>query len=78
MCMAAILWSGIQMVVYGTSIRFLQQQGWRQIDILAEEIVRRSPGWQCTIVGGVLQEECDRLFQAGPPEVSPHRPDSSG
>lgn len=78
MCMAAILWSGIQMVVYGTSIRFLQQHGWRQIDVLAEEIVRRSPGWQCTIVGGVLQEECDRLFAAGPPKASPHNPDSGG
>jgi len=70
MCMAATLWSGIQMVVFGTSIRFLQQHGWRQIDVLAEEIVRRSPGWQCTIVGGVLQDECNRLFAAGPPHVA--------
>jgi tRNA(Arg) A34 adenosine deaminase TadA len=78
MCMAAILWSGIRMVVFGTSIRFLQQHGWRQIDVLAEEIVRRSPGWQCTIVGGVLQEKCNPLFAAGPPKSVPHRPDSSG
>ncbi len=78
MCMAAILWSGIQMVVFGTSIRFLQQHGWRQIDVLAEEIVRRSPGWQCTIVGGVLQKECNSLFAAGPPKLVPHRPDISG
>lgn len=77
MCMAAILWSGIQMVVFGASIRFLQQHGWRQIDVLAEEIVRRSPGWQCKLVGGVLQEECNRLFVAGPPNVSPHHTDSS-
>ncbi len=78
MCMAAILWSGIQTVLFGTSIRFLQQHGWRQIDVLAEEIVRRSPGWQCTIVEGVLQEECNRLFAAGPPNFFPQRPDSSG
>jgi tRNA(adenine34) deaminase len=78
MCMAAILWSGIQMVVFGTSIRFLQQHGWRQIDVLAAEIVRRSPGWQCTIVEGVLQEECNRLFAAGPPIGITHHPDSSG
>ena len=32
MCMAAILWSGIGTVVFGSSIRFLQQQGWKQID----------------------------------------------
>ncbi len=74
MCMAAILWSGIQMVVFGTSIRFLQEHGWRQIDVLAEEIVRRSSGWQCKIVGGVMQEECNRLFAAGPPTFAPHHP----
>jgi tRNA(Arg) A34 adenosine deaminase TadA len=67
MCMAAILWSGLGMVVFGSSIRSLQERGWRQIDILAEEVVRRSPGWSCTVVGGVLRAECDRLFEAGPP-----------
>lgn len=67
MCMGAILWSGIAMVVFGTSIRFLQERGWRQLDLLAEEMVRRSPGWKCTIVGGVLQQECNALFEAGPP-----------
>jgi tRNA(adenine34) deaminase len=77
MCMGAILWTGIQMVVFGTSIRFLQEHGWRQIDIVAEEIIRRSPSWQCTIVAGVLQEECNGLFASGPPKVSPHRPGGS-
>jgi tRNA(Arg) A34 adenosine deaminase TadA len=64
MCQGAILWSGIGMVVFGTSIRFLQSQGWRQIDILAEEVVRRSPSWECTVIGGVLEEECNALFEA--------------
>lgn len=63
MCMAAVLWSGIGAVVYGTSIRFLQQQGWKQIDILAEEVERRSPGWTCTIIGGVLEQQCNALFE---------------
>ena len=63
MCLAAILWSGIGTVVFGSSIRFLQQQGWRQIDILAEEVVSRSPGWACTIIGGVLEPECNALFE---------------
>jgi tRNA(adenine34) deaminase len=62
MCQGAILWSGIEMVVFGTSIRSLQKMGWRQIDILAEEVVRRSPAWKCTITGGVLEQECDALF----------------
>ena len=64
MCQSAILWTGIETVVFGTSIRILQSQGWRQIDILAEEVVRRSPTWRCTIIGGVLEQECDALFLA--------------
>ena len=64
MCQGAILWAGIQTVVFGTSIRFLQEHGWRQIDILAEEVVRRSPTWTCTLIGGVLVQECNELFLA--------------
>ena len=33
MCQGAVLWGGIGAVVFGTSIRFLQMNGWRQIDI---------------------------------------------
>lgn len=77
MCMSAILWSGIQMVVSGTSIRFLQKHGWRQIDLLAEELVSRSPAWKCTIIGGVLEDECNALFAVGPPQSHPRRSDSS-
>lgn len=62
MCQAAALWSGIENVVFGTSIRTLQRLGWRQIDILAEEVIRRSPAWNCTLIGGVLERECDALF----------------
>ena len=63
MCQGAILWTGIQTVVFGTSIRSLQRSGWRQIDILAEEVVRRSPAWKCTLIGGVMEQECDALFE---------------
>ena len=64
MCQGAILWTGIGTVVYGTSIRTLQSQGWRQIDITAAELISRSPTWQCTLVGDVLKQECDALFVA--------------
>jgi tRNA(Arg) A34 adenosine deaminase TadA len=67
MCQGAILWSGIETVVFGTSIRFLQKNGWRQIDILAEEVVRRSPTFRCTLIGGVLEEDCNALFLAASP-----------
>ncbi len=63
MCQGAILWTGIETVVFGTSIRSLQRFGWRQIDILAEEVVRRSPAWHCTLIAGVMEQECDALFE---------------
>jgi len=63
MCQGAILWSGIETVVFGTSIRSLQRLGWRQIDILAEEVIRRSPEWHCTLIDGVLEQACDSLFE---------------
>lgn len=62
MCQGAILWAGIGEVVFGTSIRFLIDTGWRQIDIPAAEVVSRAPEWQCRVTGGVLQAECDELF----------------
>ncbi len=64
MCMSAIFWAGIGMVVFGTSIRFLQSNGWHQIDILADEVVRRSPHWSCELIGGVLEKDCNALFQS--------------
>ena len=64
MCQGAILWSRIGTVVYGTSIRFLQSLGWRQIDILAEEVLRRTPFGQCTLIGGIREQECNALFEA--------------
>jgi tRNA(adenine34) deaminase len=63
MCQAAVLWSGIEEVVFGTSIRTLQRLGWRQINIAADEVIRRSPAWTCKIFGGVLEGECDALFE---------------
>src|SRR5436190_20921790 len=36
MCQSAVAWTGIPRVVYGTSVPFLKQIGWEQIDIRAE------------------------------------------
>ncbi|MFZ5828662.1 MAG: nucleoside deaminase [Planctomycetota bacterium] len=63
MCQAAILWAGISEVVFGTSIRTLQRLGWKQIDIVAEEVTRRTPFARCHLVGGILEAECDQLFR---------------
>ena len=75
MCQGAILWAGIETVVFGSSIRFLQSRGWWQIDITAEEVVRRSPLRRCTLIGGVLESECNALFEiaAGLGDMEPDR-----
>jgi tRNA(Arg) A34 adenosine deaminase TadA len=62
MCQGAIMWAGIGRVVFGTSIRFLIDLGWKQIDITAAELVRRAPAWACAVVGGVLEADCNELF----------------
>ena len=63
MCQAAILWTGIETVVFGTSIRSLQRLGYRQIGIMADEVIRRSPAWKCAIIRGVLEQECDARLE---------------
>jgi tRNA(Arg) A34 adenosine deaminase TadA len=65
MCMSGILWAGISRVVYGSSITTLHELGYRQIDIRAEEVIRRAAGnLTCELVGGVKESECDALFAA--------------
>jgi tRNA(Arg) A34 adenosine deaminase TadA len=66
MCQGAIEWAGIGYVVYGTSITTLQKLDWWQIDIRADEVIRRTPFRQTKILGGVLEQECDALFRAVP------------
>ncbi len=64
MCQGAVAWAGISTVVYGSSIPFLKSLDWWQIDIRAEEMVRRTPFRECKLVGGVLEKECNALFVA--------------
>ena len=62
MCQGAVAWAGISRVVFGSSIPFLKSLNWWAIDIRAEEISRLSAFRKCTVVGGVLEEECNQLF----------------
>jgi len=66
MCQGAIEWAGIPTVYYGTSIPYLKASGWWQIDIRAEEVGRRTPFRHTRIVGGILERECNALFDAAP------------
>ena len=64
MCQSAIEWAGIATVYFGTSIPYLQHHGWRQIDIRAEEVARRTPFRNTKVIGGILEQECNGLFEA--------------
>jgi len=63
MCQGAVAWAGIKRVVFGSSIPFLKSLNWWAIDIRAEELARLSIFRECTVTGGVLEEECNKLFR---------------
>ena len=63
MCQGALLWAGVENVVFGISIADLKQLGWRQIDIPATEVVERSWSPDVQVVGGVRRDECLELFE---------------
>ena len=64
MCQGAVAWAGIKRVVFGSSIPFLKSVDVWAIDIRAEELARLAAFRKCTVVGGVLEEECNKLFRA--------------
>ncbi|HYV10721.1 MAG TPA: nucleoside deaminase [Pyrinomonadaceae bacterium] len=64
MCQGAVAWAGIKRVVFGSSIPFLKSVNVWAIDIRAEELARLAAFRKCTVVGGVLEEECNKLFRA--------------
>lgn len=63
MCAAAIYWSLIPNVIYGSSIPFLHKLFGRQIGIRAAEIFKETPSfYHCNLIAGVLENECNHLF----------------
>ena len=63
MCAAAIVWTGVSRLVFGTSAATLRSVRNRGVDIDAAEVIARSSrASQIEIVGGVLEEECDALY----------------
>lgn len=63
MCQAAILWSRIPHVVFGTSIETLRLLGWDQFSMDAADVINAAPFANCKVDGGVLVDRCDALFQ---------------
>ncbi|MBV9960218.1 MAG: nucleoside deaminase [Acidobacteria bacterium] len=69
MCAGAIYWTGIGMLVFGSSIPFLRSLGdkWYAIDIRAEELLKQGrPPWEGSVLGGILEKECNELFERAP------------
>lgn len=64
MCSTAILWAGIPRVVYGTSVVTLNGLGFPKMDLSIQEISHRTSLGEPEIVAGVLEDECDALFEA--------------
>jgi tRNA(adenine34) deaminase len=60
MCMSAILWAGLERVVYGASIEDANRHC-NQIQISAAEVAARSD-MRCIVDGPVLRDECYALF----------------
>jgi len=63
MCSGAILWSGIPRVVLGTRLDTLKKFGRPLIDLPSEEVSRRASFGGFEVTYGVLEAECDALFE---------------
>jgi tRNA(Arg) A34 adenosine deaminase TadA len=63
MCSGAILWSGIPRLHYGTSIATLKRLGLNHIDLPCDEVSRRCSFASFEAEGGLLEAECDALFE---------------
>ena len=66
MCQSAIEWAGISCVYYGTSIPYLQKNKWWQINIRAVDVISQTPFRNSTVIGGILETECNALFDNAP------------
>ncbi len=63
MCSGAILWSGIPRIVLGTRLETLKKLGLPHIDLPGEEVSARCSFGGFEVIYGVLEDECDALFE---------------
>ena len=61
MCAGLAAWANVTTIVYGSSIPDTAAMGRTRIMVRAAEIAERSP-FTVEVIGGVLKEECDRLY----------------
>ena len=67
MCASCATWAGVAGAVYGTSIPAVVGFGWQQIPIRQQDIVNQTDFNKMPVIGGVLSQETDLLYAAGPP-----------
>ena len=63
LCSGAIFWSGIPSVVLGTRLETLKGLGRPLVDLPCEEVSRRASFGGFEVTYGVLEGECDALFE---------------
>lgn len=62
MCASACIWAGVSRIVFGASIKQLIDLNIKQIDLSCQAVSKQ--GFQnIEIVGGVLADECLKLFE---------------
>lgn len=62
MCMSALIWAGIQGVVFGSSIDTIKKSGIDAFIFSAKDINKGGDFSKTQILGGILESECDALF----------------
>ncbi|MBX6316692.1 MAG: nucleoside deaminase [Isosphaeraceae bacterium] len=62
MCLAAIHWSKIDRIVFGATIADAAAAGFRELSVAAQTLAEMGRS-HLRVEGGLLQEECARLFQ---------------
>ena len=62
MCMSALVWAGIGVVVFASSIDGIIRAGINQIGITAQAVIDAASFYKGALLGGVLAAETDRMF----------------
>jgi guanine deaminase len=62
MCMSALHWARVETVYYGAAIADADAAGFNELQFPAAELLRLG-GSQVKLIGGVLSDECKKLFQ---------------
>ncbi len=63
MCAGAILWSGIPLVVVGTGLGTIKRLGLRHVDVPCDEVSARASFGGFEVMLGVLEDDCDPLYE---------------